>query len=198
MNGENITSWIGSVFSRADWGNVPAWVGSILTAGSLMLGFYIILRDRKNSEKEQIRKLIVRYSDKPKDKSIPVLTNASELPFYDVSCTMHFATKGSICRKPSHWPVGPIERRRAAVVKHAIECGGRDSWPLDWPSTDYHDISNHTIQPGQTVTGFEFPRKSPSDYTRYMVVLAKDATGRQWALEVGTRTLFRSEYLRQN
>jgi hypothetical protein len=30
-----------------DWGNVPAWVGAVLTGGSLLLGFYILLRDRR-------------------------------------------------------------------------------------------------------------------------------------------------------
>ena len=40
-----------------DWGTVPAWVGSILTGGSLLLGFYILLRDRRNREIEQARQV---------------------------------------------------------------------------------------------------------------------------------------------
>jgi len=36
-----------------DWGNMPAWLGSILTGGSLLLGFYIILRDRRHREETQ-------------------------------------------------------------------------------------------------------------------------------------------------
>lgn len=36
-------SWVSDV----DWGNVPARVGGVLTGGSLLLGFYTLLRDRR-------------------------------------------------------------------------------------------------------------------------------------------------------
>lgn len=36
-----------------DWGSVPAWVSSLLTGGSLLLGFYILLRDRRKEEWSQ-------------------------------------------------------------------------------------------------------------------------------------------------
>lgn len=41
-----------------DWGNVPAWVASILTGASLLLGFYILLRDRRKEEREQALRII--------------------------------------------------------------------------------------------------------------------------------------------
>ena len=40
-----------------DWGNVPAWAGSILTSGSLALGFSILRRDRQKEEREQASKV---------------------------------------------------------------------------------------------------------------------------------------------
>lgn len=43
-----------------DWGSVPAWVGSILTSGSLALGFYIILRDRRKDERAQAQLIAVQ------------------------------------------------------------------------------------------------------------------------------------------
>jgi hypothetical protein len=44
--------------SGIQWGNVPAWVGGILTSLSLLLAFYIILRDRRKEESEQARRII--------------------------------------------------------------------------------------------------------------------------------------------
>jgi hypothetical protein len=48
--------------SSIDWGNVPAWVGALLTSGSLLQAFYIILRDRRSSEALRARQIITRVS----------------------------------------------------------------------------------------------------------------------------------------
>lgn len=190
-----------------DWGTVPAWVGSILTAGSLALGFYIILRDKKTAEKEQIQKLITRevskrnknspHSYKGRTKAL-VMTNASDSPFYDVHGKMHgnFSDKPPISwklkrwLKPRHWPVGSAERRRIARIKYAIQRGGSDDWHFEWPKSDDPDISNHTMDSGQTVAT-EIIKISYPDV--YFVITAKDAMGRHWALESKTRTIFRYE-----
>jgi hypothetical protein len=44
--------------SSVDWGSAPAGVGSILTGGSLLLGFYILLRHRRNEERRQAQRLV--------------------------------------------------------------------------------------------------------------------------------------------
>ncbi|MFM9697906.1 hypothetical protein [Streptomyces europaeiscabiei] len=36
-----------------DWGTVPTWVSAFLTSGSLLLGFYILLRDRRKEEQQE-------------------------------------------------------------------------------------------------------------------------------------------------
>ncbi|NKY29419.1 hypothetical protein [Nocardia gamkensis] len=41
-----------------DWGTLPTWVSAFLTSGSLALGFYILLRDRKKEELTEARKVI--------------------------------------------------------------------------------------------------------------------------------------------
>jgi len=41
-----------------EWGTVPAWVSAVLTSGSLMLGFYILLRDRRKEERRDATKAI--------------------------------------------------------------------------------------------------------------------------------------------
>ncbi len=67
-----------------DWGTVPAWASAILTSGSLFLGFYILLRDRRKEEKEEARKLVfsVRMSD---HRHVVLVTNVSDRPFLSVS-----------------------------------------------------------------------------------------------------------------
>ncbi|MEU2866382.1 hypothetical protein ABZ672_50370 [Streptomyces mirabilis] len=41
-----------------DWGTVPAWASAFLTSGSLLLGFYILLRDRRKDERSEALKVI--------------------------------------------------------------------------------------------------------------------------------------------
>jgi hypothetical protein len=42
-----------------DWGNVPAWTGSILTSGSLLLGFRVLRHGQLRDEREQAAKVAV-------------------------------------------------------------------------------------------------------------------------------------------
>ncbi|WP_406337353.1 hypothetical protein [Streptomyces sp. NBC_00649] len=42
---------------HTDWGTVPAWLSAILTGGSLLLGFYILLRDRRKEERQEALKI---------------------------------------------------------------------------------------------------------------------------------------------
>ncbi|MFJ4748737.1 hypothetical protein [Streptomyces albogriseolus] len=44
--------------SHIDWGSVPAWFSAVLTSGSLFLGFYIMLRDRRKEETAEARRLV--------------------------------------------------------------------------------------------------------------------------------------------
>jgi hypothetical protein len=60
---------------KIDWGNVPSWFGSVLTGASLMLGFYILLRDRSKEEREQASKVIAQHDDLwPPDHEVPPTT----------------------------------------------------------------------------------------------------------------------------
>lgn len=49
--------------SQVQWGPVSAWVGSILTAGSLWLGFSILKRDRKVARQKQAAKFLCWYTN---------------------------------------------------------------------------------------------------------------------------------------
>lgn len=44
---------------HVDWGNVPAWLG----AGSLLLAFMIFIRDRRNSDRTQIDRVGVWFTE---------------------------------------------------------------------------------------------------------------------------------------
>jgi hypothetical protein len=60
---------------KIDWGNVPSWFGSVLTGASLMLGFYILLRDRSKEEREQASKVMAQHYDLwPPDHYLPPTT----------------------------------------------------------------------------------------------------------------------------
>ncbi|MBQ0830843.1 hypothetical protein [Streptomyces tagetis] len=41
-----------------EWGTVPAWFSAVLTGGSLLLGFYILLRDRRKEERNEALKVV--------------------------------------------------------------------------------------------------------------------------------------------
>ncbi|MFD7403022.1 hypothetical protein ACFV7R_10180 [Streptomyces sp. NPDC059866] len=69
--------------SGVDWGNVPAWCSAILTSGSLMLGFYILLRDRRKEEKAEARKLVFNLRGNG-DQWTLTAHNASDRPFTDI------------------------------------------------------------------------------------------------------------------
>lgn len=40
------------------WGTVSSWAGNLLTGGSLLLGFYILLRDRRKEERAQAQRVV--------------------------------------------------------------------------------------------------------------------------------------------
>ncbi|WP_405878138.1 hypothetical protein OG762_05350 [Streptomyces sp. NBC_01136] len=44
--------------SGLDWGTVPAWASAIGTSGSLLLGFTILLRDRRRQERQEAQKVV--------------------------------------------------------------------------------------------------------------------------------------------
>lgn len=71
--------------TRLDWGTVPAWASAILTSGSLLLGFYILLRDRRKEETEEARKLVFSTNTPHGDAPHVVrVTNVSDRPFLSV------------------------------------------------------------------------------------------------------------------
>ncbi|MGW5064206.1 hypothetical protein ACWEQ2_44280 [Streptomyces sp. NPDC004096] len=73
-----------------DWGTVPAWASAFLTSGSLGLGFYILLRDRRKEERQEALKVVCwseyGFADSP-DNGMHVVhvLNTSDRPISHVS-----------------------------------------------------------------------------------------------------------------
>jgi hypothetical protein len=64
-----------------EWGTVPAWVSAFLTGGSLLLGFYILLRDRRKEERAEARKLVFSVEWQDDGSHTVRVTNVSERAF---------------------------------------------------------------------------------------------------------------------
>jgi len=66
-----------------DWGPTAAWVSAILTSGSLSLGFYILLRDRRKEERSDAAKIMCWRVWSSNEYATHVL-NASDRVIVDV------------------------------------------------------------------------------------------------------------------
>ncbi|MFC3964054.1 hypothetical protein [Nocardia jiangsuensis] len=181
-----------------DWGSVPAWAGSILTSGSLGLGFYILLRDRRNDEEDQARQLVVREEGTSMKRDgynhHVTITNTSDHPFYDLGLTCYFGKEGAEkVREPRHSVVRSWERTRyISDIKRSVKRGTRDSWPLqieDGEPNQYPTI----LESKQTAVAKV--NTGNSAVPVFMVVHVRDRHGREWGYEPLARTMFRYDRL---
>ncbi|RDD83914.1 hypothetical protein [Streptomyces parvulus] len=70
-----------------EWGTAPAWLSAILTGGSLLLGFYILLRDRRKEERLDASKVVAMYYPEGDEYSQAsrvrvVLKNTADRPIF--------------------------------------------------------------------------------------------------------------------
>lgn len=154
-----------------DWGTVPAWVGSILTGGSLLLGFYILLRDRRNSERAQAELVGTHRIDTagPGEHRETVLFvhNGSDGVIND-------ATFSALPRVPRErlQPVSAnlIQARASPVVRSGIH--HKDFWQ---------------VAPGERL---EFKLGLSGDHEDFWFLFSfKDARGRKWSLDTDANIL---------
>ena len=93
------------------WGSVAQWASAILTSGSLALAFYILLKDRRKSEREQASRVSAAYDREAKSVRI---FNRSDQAVYNVFVfpytTLHYALPSA---KPGiGWEkIGWVERQ---------------------------------------------------------------------------------------
>ncbi|MEU6019507.1 hypothetical protein ABZ826_37680 [Streptomyces sp. NPDC047515] len=67
-----------------DWGTVPAWASAILIGGSLLLGFYILLRDRRKGERADAQGVIC-WTDFNGEQSTTYALNTAGRPIAQVT-----------------------------------------------------------------------------------------------------------------
>jgi hypothetical protein len=81
----------------ASWGNVPAWVGSVLSGISVLLLIFVILRGRRGNERMQANSLVCAISTQACSESEhcrghwvteTTLRNLSDMPFTAISLIM--------------------------------------------------------------------------------------------------------------
>jgi len=94
-----------------DWGTAPAWLSAILTSGSLILGFYILLRDRRTTERSEASKIVCWRVWRDKEYVTHVL-NAGDRVIVDVSM---------LVRLPGNRPKG--DRYESFHVESVIKAG---------------------------------------------------------------------------
>jgi hypothetical protein len=101
---------------HVDWGNVPAWLG----AGSLLLAFTIFIRDRWNSDRSQVDRVGVWFTEtyerrmpgvgedqgRVEEADIQVhVRNASDLPADVVQLAYEIQTSWMVPNAPPESPV---------------------------------------------------------------------------------------------
>lgn len=122
--------------TAVDWGSAPDWVGALLTGGSLLLGLYILLRERRKEEVAETHKLIFTHHWNDSDGTRFVhITNTSEWPFTRVS---PLATQLWTCDapqpRPEFWESTVVLPGESRVYRH----DGTTSAPMAARFTDVY------------------------------------------------------------
>ncbi|MEU7662466.1 hypothetical protein [Streptomyces lincolnensis] len=89
-----------------EWGTVPAWLSAVLTGGSLLMGFHILLRDRKKDERNEALKIVTWAERDANDEGSFIrihVRNTADRPILYVDALYEGA--GGIERLPSNVPM---------------------------------------------------------------------------------------------
>ncbi|MEW1548300.1 hypothetical protein [Streptomyces tsukubensis] len=137
-----------------DWGTVPTWISSLLTGGSLLLGFHILLRDRKKEERSEGLKVVCWHeydSDISGTWTVHVL-NTADRPITYPRVITRFSIASSVFLEPFSigailpageeltWTSGPREPGAPKVSAVGIEFTDADGaeWVRDLDTRELH------------------------------------------------------------
>lgn len=174
------------------WGTVPAWVSGLLSSISVILAMYIILRDRRKVEQEQIKQLVVvneRQSVKRRGKSHRItLINSSSQVFYDLGAAVYLDRKKKPFRRQPAPPSNQRWRhyRYLRQLKRLVKNGGLDTYTvMDG------DEAISTLEPEQRGV----IELNLSVYPTYgkIVITCIDAAGQYWLIDPATKAAIRYE-----
>jgi hypothetical protein len=77
-----VSGWLG-----LDWGNVPAWIGSVLTSGSVLVAALAYRRsvlDKERGQASQIGAWLALTGEVGKERPVARVSNSSNAPVYEV------------------------------------------------------------------------------------------------------------------
>lgn len=152
-----------------DWGTVPAWASAILTSGSLLLGFYILLRDRRKEETEEARKLVFSTNTPHGgDPHVARVTNVSDRPFLSVG--LFNADQWRTDQQTGEDPEGPLLPGQSREYTHngsgsgALAARFQDADGQNWVKVfDSHRLIR---APADSVIARHFERRLASKIRR--------------------------------
>lgn len=139
-----------------EWGTVPAWVSAFLTSGSFLLGFYILLRDRRKEERHEAEQVIcwLETQEERGPDGMPLNSNRY------IPHVANFAER----------PVSAI---------HLIIAGGRDEQNRREVLTGR---IAPVIRPGEEVVGDVFT--VPDSGVKHAIVAFLDGDGTEWSRDL--------------
>lgn len=115
-----------------EWGPVSAWVGSLLTGGSLLMGFNIMRRDRARDEAAEARLLSCRIRGQRNDIVVHV-TNAGSLPIHHLAVAVAMPSEVEAAG-------GKLPRSGAFLPVHALDIGPGEEEELRWSRDEAHPL----------------------------------------------------------
>lgn len=175
--------WMGT---EADWGNVPGWVGAILTGSSFLLGFKIMRENQLRDRRAQASKIITwttwidGEAQGPEADSCEVhLTNRSDapifnplihvVPFHHLDATPHLGIWSHAALDRDHRFLRRRKEQRANIMTYVFEPRGRQVV---------------AVEPSETVSG-NVGTTTPVDMWDILVSF-RDASGVDWVRNVRT------------
>jgi hypothetical protein len=188
------------VSAAPQWGDVPTWIGSLLTGGSLLLAVSILWRDRQAEIRRQAMavacwadfknprgSLSEHIAAEARGEQLPDgytytvhIENLSQMPIARPTIYRGTLSKSEVRRRRRLEGFGRhLGPRRARDHVDEIVNLGEDGVVLS------------SLRPGESIERTLIIKAPPSDYL--VVVHFGDATGRFWAKDVRYGTLYAAD-----
>ncbi|MFF1470114.1 hypothetical protein [Streptomyces mirabilis] len=137
--------------SGLEWGTVPAWLSSFLTGGSLLMGFHILLRDRKKEERNEALKVVIWAGRDANDEGSFIrihVRNTADRPILYVDA-LYERVDGSIGRWHSDVPMVLKDEEMSLEVPRYMDGSRTIARGISFQDSDgfrwVKDISSHDV-----------------------------------------------------
>lgn len=164
------------------WGTVGQWASSILTAASLGLAWYVILRDRRRVEREHVVKAMCWIEGSETEKSYRKdahFVNTSEQPVIRPRLVMVPKSRRKLDAMNSKLPDGArvtnMDRTSLLTQKFAFKKEGKTVALLGGKSFIFREDEG-------AVCDWIIPEMNAEMYDCYLMFM--DSNGREWAKQV--------------